>query len=85
MTIKKGMLDLVPLYDCDREDVSAMMVEIFAEGGRTAATAWLCAPDIEAAVGVEVFNQGPGTLLVNGVVAHTVASVSRLPWEPAFP
>ena len=65
--------------------VDRAMVEIFAEGGRTAATAWLCAPDIEAAVGVEVFNQGPGTLLVNGVVAHTVASVSRLPWEPAFP
>jgi len=62
--------------------VDRAMVEIFAEGGRTAATAWLCAPDVAAAVGVEVFNLGPGTLVVNDVVAHTVASVSRLPWEP---
>lgn len=63
--------------------VDRAIVEIFAEGGRTAATAWLCAPDFETAVGVEVFNQGPGTLIVSDVVAHTVASVSRLPWEPA--
>jgi hypothetical protein len=45
--------------------------------------AWLCAPEVTTDVGVEVFNQGPGPLIVSTVVAHTVASANRLPWEPA--
>ena len=59
--------------------VDHALVEIFAEGGRTVATAWSCAPS--EATGVEIFNLGPGTLVVKEVASHTVASVNQLPWE----
>ena len=59
--------------------VDHALVEVFAEGGRSAATAWLCASPED--IGVEIVNLGPGTLVVKGVTAHTVASVNRLPWE----
>ena len=59
--------------------VDHALVEIFAEGGRTTATAWLCAPS--EATGVEIFNTGPGTLVVKEVASRTVASVNQLPWE----
>ena len=57
------------------------LVEIFAEGGRSTATTWLCAPSPAEDIGVEVFNDGPATLLVRDVLSHKVASVNRLPWE----
>jgi sucrose-6-phosphate hydrolase SacC (GH32 family) len=61
--------------------VDHAIVEIFAEGGRTTATAWLCAP-LEA-IGVEIFNLGPSTLVVKEVASHAVASVNQMPWELA--
>jgi sucrose-6-phosphate hydrolase SacC (GH32 family) len=61
--------------------VDHALVEIFVEGGRTTATASFCAPS--EAIGVEVFNLGPGTLVVKEVVSHTVASVNQLSWELA--
>ena len=57
------------------------LVEIFAEGGRSTATTWLCAPSPAEDIGVEVFNDGPATLLVTDALSHKVASVNRLPWE----
>lgn len=63
--------------------VDHALVEIFAEGGRSTATSWLCAPSPVEDVGVEIFNLGPGTLIVREVTSRTVASVNRLPWEPA--
>jgi sucrose-6-phosphate hydrolase SacC (GH32 family) len=57
------------------------LVEIFAEGGRSSATTWLCAPSPAEDIGVEIFNDGPATLLVRDALSHKVASVNRLPWE----
>jgi sucrose-6-phosphate hydrolase SacC (GH32 family) len=60
--------------------VDHVIVECFAEGGRVAATAWLCAPSPSEDVGVEIFNEGPEPLVVTESFVHTVASVNRLPW-----
>ena len=57
------------------------LVEIFAEGGRSTATAWWCAPSPVEDVGVEIFNAGPVALVVDDVVSHKITSVNRLPWE----
>ena len=61
--------------------VDHALVEIFAEGGRSTATAWLCAPSPAEDLGVEIFNAGPAALAVSSVVSHKIASVNRLPWE----
>jgi hypothetical protein len=55
--------------------------EVFAAPGRSTATAWLCAASPARDVGVEIFNEGPGSLVVGEAVSHQVASVNRLPWE----
>ena len=61
--------------------VDHALVEVFAEHGRSTATAWLCAASPAGDVGVEIFNEGPGSLVVGEAVSHQVASVNRLPWE----
>ena len=61
--------------------VDHALVEIFAEGGRSTATAWLCAPSPTGDLGVEIFNAGPAALAMSSVVSHKIASVNRLPWE----
>jgi len=50
-------------------------------GGRSTATAWLCAPSPAEDTGVEIFNEGPGSLEVVQAVSHAVETVNRLPWK----